>query len=159
MLNFDNRGNLKPYSSIPSSINEMMKYFVGDIKSETRKANFDKYIRYSADLKKHAGGFDLKQWVDGSFVTKKANPKDIDVVTFLNQKQIEKLGLFINDYKMEGAYNLYGIDAYIIEVYEPKNKYHSYTIGDTAYWHTLFATTRKNRAGKEYKKGFLDIIY
>ena len=67
MLNFDNRGHLKPYESIPSSVDEMEEYFVGHIESETRKANFEKYIRYSMDLKKHSGGFDLKQWVDGSF--------------------------------------------------------------------------------------------
>ena len=159
MLNFDNRGNLKPYSFIPSSIGEMKKYFVDEIESEIRSASFDNYVRYSADLKKRSGGFDLKQWVDGSFVTLKTNPKDIDVVTFLNQRQIKKLGPLISDFKMEGAHNLYGIDAYIVEVYELKSNYYSYTSGDTAYWHTHFSTTKKNRAGKEYRKGFLEIIY
>jgi len=159
MLYFDARGNLKPYKPILSSVDEMIKYFVNDIESETRKTNFENYIRYSADLRKHTGGVSLKQWIDGSFVTLKANPKDIDIVTFLDQVQMKKLGALVNDFKMEGAHHLYGIDAYIVEVYEPNSKYYSYTIGNTAYWHNFLATTKKNRAGKEYRKGFLEIIY
>ena len=72
---------------------------------------------------------------------------------------MKKLGALVNDFKMEGAHHLYGIDAYIVEVYEPNSKYYSYTIGNTAYWHNFLATTKKNRAGKEYRKGFLEIIY
>jgi len=104
MLNFDSRGNLKPYRSIPSFVEEMKNYFVDGIKSETRKNNFEKYIQYAKDLKKHSGGFDLKQWVDGSFVTRKTNPKDIDIVTFLDEQQIKELGLRILDFKREGAH-------------------------------------------------------
>ena len=46
MLKFDERGNLKPYGIVQSSLEEMKDYFVNNIESETRKANFEKYLQY-----------------------------------------------------------------------------------------------------------------
>jgi hypothetical protein len=80
MLNFDERGNLKPYECIHSSVDELKDYFVTAIKSETRISNFEKYLKYSADLKQLSGGKSLKQWINGSFVTMKPDPDDIDLV-------------------------------------------------------------------------------
>ncbi len=145
MLKFDERGNLRPYSCITSSIEEMSEYFVDRIKSETRQDNFEKYLKYSADLKKYTGAADLKQWVNGSFVTLKTNPNDIDIVTFLDQKQIKTLGSPIDNFKMQNGLLLYGVDAYIVETYPKDSKKYSYTAGNTAYWLMLFTSTKPNR--------------
>ena len=159
MLHFDEKGFLKPDKAILSDINEMVRYFVNGIDSETRKINFDKYIRYSTDLKKYSGGSDLKQWIDGSFVTLKVNPNDIDLVTFIDQVQMQRLGAHIGNFRGDYGRKLYGVDAYIVEVFEPESKFHSYSIGDAAYWLELFSTTVTNRFDKKSRKGFLEIMF
>ena len=60
------------------------------IKSGTRADIHKNYIRYSHDLKKLIGA-ELQQWVNGSFVTLKVNPKDIDFITFLKHEDIKRL--------------------------------------------------------------------
>ncbi len=159
MLHFDERGNLKPYDCIRSSIDEMKDYFVNAIESETREKNFEKYMRYSSDLKRHSGGRELKQWINGSFVTMKNNPNDIDLVTFLDQEQIRNLGKFIENFKMHNGLLLYGVDAYIVEEYPLSSNRFSYTAGNKAYWNMQFVNTKMNRLGRKYRKGFLEIIY
>ena len=89
MLSFDHRGNLTPYELIQANVNEFKHFFVDRIQSRTRLDNFNKYIKYSEDLKSLLEGKTLKQWINGSFVTKKTNPKDIDVVTFLEHDIIK----------------------------------------------------------------------
>ncbi len=159
MLNFDERGNLKPYQCIHSSLSEMENYFVSSIKSETRKNNFEKYLRYSSDLKRLSGGAELTQWINGSFVTMKAEPEDIDLVTFLRHDQVKKMGTLIDSFKMHNGLLIYGVDAYIVEVHPTSSKYFNHTIGNKAYWNMQFGNTKTNRLGRKHKKGFLEIIY
>ena len=89
----------------------------------------------------------------------KANPNDIDIVTFLDQNQIGKLGKIIENFRNDNGMRLYDVDAYIVEVYPLLSKRFSYTIGNTAYWNIQFGSTKPNRAARKYKKGFLEIIY
>jgi hypothetical protein len=159
MLHFDNKGHLKPHGTITSTIEEFKKILVDDIKSETRQTNYEKYIRYSNDLKKLSGGDNIRQWINGSFVTQKANPQDIDLVTFLNQTQIRRLGKHINRFNVEGSSPMYGVDAYIVEIHPPDSRFYSHTQGNTAYWLEIFSSTKVNRRGMKYKKGFIEIIY
>lgn len=84
MIAFDKKANLKPYEPIKISVADMKAHSVSEFNSSTRKNNFDKYIRYSDDLKKLLNGQPIRQWVNGSFVTKKINPKDIDLITFVD---------------------------------------------------------------------------
>ncbi len=91
MLNFDLRGNLRPYEPIKCGLRDLKKYLVDEIESDTRLDNYKKYLRYSNDLKALLKGQELKQWLNGSFVTKKRNPKDIDLLTFIDAETIEAL--------------------------------------------------------------------
>ncbi len=115
MLIFDSKGYLTPYNAIPSTLDEMRKYFVEDIPTKSRKEIFEKYIAYSEDLKKYLGNIPLKQWINGSFVTMERNPKDVDLVTFVNHSIIKKHGGGINIFRSHGSWENYGVDAYIVE--------------------------------------------
>ena len=159
MLNFDTRGNLKPYEPINSSIEEFKEYFVNGIPSKTREDNFNKYKRYSDDLKALLNGMPLKQWINGSFVSKKSNPKDIDLATFLNHSTINILGSKLADFKPDRSWIVYGVDAYIIEVYPEDSNLFKYTKSDIAEWLHLFSHTRRNRNGLNFMKGFIEINY
>ena len=85
MLNFDNRGLLTPTTNILSSVEEFKQVFVDEILfSSTRLSNFNNYIKYSDALKKMLNGQPILQWINGSFVTQIIEPKDIDMVSFID---------------------------------------------------------------------------
>jgi hypothetical protein len=144
MLTFDHRGHLTPYSHIQTSIEEFRSTFVDGIASVTRSDNFEKYIRYSDDLKNLLGTKSLKQWLNGSFVTRKTNPKDIDLVTFIDHKTIVRLGDQLDRFKADGGWNYYEVDAYVLDVHPKNSDSYKFTYSDR---------------GDIFNKGFLEINY
>jgi hypothetical protein len=158
MLQFDFKGYLKPYQPIPCKVSDLKFHFVDEIQSVTRKLNYEKYVKYSHDLRMVVGE-GLKQWINGSFVTKKTNPKDIDLVTFLDHEMIKKLGAKLDPFRPINSWNAYGVDAYICEVYPVGHPSYKYTDSDIAYWNHQFGHSRPNRKGVTNVKGFLEIIY
>jgi hypothetical protein len=86
MLEFNSKGLLVPNTKIQSSVEELKECLVDNITSKTRLEIFNKYIEYSNSLKVLLGVPNIQQWINGSFVTKIANPRDIDLITFVDQK-------------------------------------------------------------------------
>lgn len=100
----------------------------------------------------------LEQWINGSFVTTKAEPNDIDLVTFLDAKLVEqhakKLGAFLN---ADGKRN-YGVDGYVVKLYADDHQLHMRTVSDRTYWNYWFSTTKPNHRKKRFSKGFINLI-
>jgi hypothetical protein len=155
MLTFNSKGLLVPDHNIQSDIKELKKFFVDDIKSTKREELFKKYILYSKSLKKICNDKGLTQWIDGSFVTKKTDPGDIDVVTFIDFSIIAELNLI--DYKYPVSQSIFGVDAYIVKIYPSDHKLYTIYQADRAYWMSYFSKTRRNRIGNKLSKGFLEI--
>ncbi|MCA9407028.1 MAG: hypothetical protein KC684_10845, partial [Candidatus Omnitrophica bacterium] len=83
-LKFDIRGNLRPYERIEVTLDEFKENFVGPFeKTSSRHEIFENYIRYVEEFKKEITP-KFKQWIDGSFVTNKVNPRDIDIVNIVD---------------------------------------------------------------------------
>ena len=101
---------------------------------------------------------ELHQWVNGSFVTKKNNPGDIDLVTFLDTNSIQELGSKLDNFKYPNSEILFSVDAYIVEVYPENHKYRYLYLSDKAYWMDRFTKTRRVR-GNRLSKGFLEITF
>lgn len=160
MLKFDSRGNLKPYEAIPCTVSEMKKVFVKGIPSDTREDNFRRYLKYSDDLKVLLKRKTIKQWINGSFVTKKTNPKDIDLVTFIEYEDIQRIGYELRYFRAPLSWAIYDIDAYLVAINGPKN-HESYKKlpKNLKYWTKQFTLAKPNRSGIEYPKGFLEILY
>ncbi len=158
MLKFDAKGYLTPNGIIESSVSEMKKYLVIGMESDLREAHFYQYSQYSKKLKALTGEPKIRQWVNGSFVTLKKNPKDIDLVTLIDHKKVKELGDALDDFR-SGAWEQYGVDAYIITTYPANNKHYSHYLSDCAYWLDKFGGTRRDRSGKKHSKGFLEIFY
>jgi hypothetical protein len=79
-LKFDANGNLLPHTHIFLDINEIEFNLVNSIPSSlTRKIIFDGYKKYCRDISAVIK-FEIEQWIDGSFITNKVNPNDIDLV-------------------------------------------------------------------------------
>ena len=99
----------------------------------------------------------LTQWIDGSFVTKKQEPGDIDLVTFIDFSVAEKLGDDLKDFKYPLSEIVFGVDAYLVKIYPPGHQLHQLYVSDSAYWLHHFTQTRRNRIGNKQHKGFLEI--
>ena len=97
------------------------------------------------------------EWLNGSYVTDKQDPNDIDVVNFIEHRELEKLdaagktllkGLVHN--KISQA--LHGCDSYLVAVVpEDHPQYHAYQ-EITAYWDKWLGTDREGNA-----KGYLEV--
>ncbi len=159
MLNFTPFGLLIPDRNIVSSIDELESEFVKAIPSNKRNELFDRYKRYSQDLKIVCNGIEIRQWVNGSFTTKRTDPGDIDLISFINYELIEANESGFSQFRNPNSKNQYGVDAYILIEY-PEN-HRNYTIfkSDKLYWLDHFDKTEPNRQGVRRPKGFLEIIY
>lgn len=159
-LIFDENGCLTPSNAILTTLDIFEDVFVSKfIVSSTRKNIFENYKRYVVDFQKDIVG-NFKQWVNGSFVTKKLNPNDIDLVTFIpfdifEKKRKELEARFI----MGGALKNYSVDAYAIKVYPQEHDLHFVTQHDVAEWRETFSKTKFNRVRKRYPKGFLELNF
>lgn len=158
MLIFNRSGLLVPDNKINSTVQELKNEFVLNIPSIKREEIFETYVKYNEDFKKVCKLEKLHQWVNGSFVTKKTNPGDIDLVTFLDSKIIQQLGSKLDIFKYPYSESIYGVDAYIIEVYPENHKHRFRFISDRAYWLNRFTKTRRIR-GNKLSKGFLEVKY
>jgi hypothetical protein len=157
MLRFNSNGLLVPDHNIKSNVNELEDIFVKSIKTNKRIELFSNYINYSNSLKELCNDVNLIQWIDGSFVTQKAEPKDVDLVTFIDFEIDKELGDKLINYKYPASKNLFRVDAYLVRLYPKGHKYYSIYESDRAYWMDHFNKTRRNRIGNKLPKGFLEI--
>lgn len=161
MLTFNQTGYLEPDSPILVTQQEFHDVFVVQYSSVERSMLYESYQRYSSDLKRLCSGISLRQWVDGSFVTKvELRPSDIDMVTFLDATLVEQLGASLDRFKYPNSKQHYsGIDGYLVSVYATDSPHHILTQSDELHWRSIFDKTRRNRNGMKLPKGFLEIIY
>jgi hypothetical protein len=80
MINFDVNGNIIPYEIIECSSGNLQENFTFN---GHREAIFAEYLTF-CDVIKSIGVEEFYQFIDGSFITQKEFPKDIDVVTFVD---------------------------------------------------------------------------
>ena len=104
---------------------------------------------------------DFIQWIDGSFVTKKSIPRDIDFVTLIDYQTYEKYQTVIeNKYRRQPARDTFGlVDAYVVKMYPVGHLQRWVSEYDLLYWRRWFSETRMNRAKKKFTKGFIEIRF
>ena len=160
-LNFDLRGNLKPYDKIELDYDQFRDFFIDKFElSETRLEIFENYKRYIKDFQ-HEITPSFTQWINGSFVSNKMNPRDIDFVTLIDFKIYEENEKLIESkFRKYGAKNHYErIDAYCVKIYPEDHKKSSISKYDLVYWRNWFSETKKNRAKKKFPKGFIELKF
>jgi hypothetical protein len=155
-LTFDANGYITPSEKITVDLETLQYYFVDNFpESETRKDLFDNYLRYlDAFVKEITPNF--TQWINGSFVTQKENPKDIDFVTFVDADLYSQKEKLIEKYWTTETYDI-GLDAYFLNIYSIDAIEYSQYIIYREEWLARFKRTRKNDFGNHLKKGFLEI--
>lgn len=160
MLQFDNKGHLFPYKIHDLKLDEIRHIFVDAFpESETRKRLFENYLDWVFDFQRDIFPY-FTQWIDGSFVTQKLNPKDIDFVTFLDwkvyeirekYKALDKFWSFSNEDK--------GLDAYIMAEFPEKHNRHKEFLSVWSGWSMRYGHTRKDEQQRAYPKGFIQVIF
>lgn len=160
MLQFDENGHLFPYKVHAATLEEMREIFVDTFpESETRKRLFDNYLDWIFDFQRDIFPY-FTQWIDGSFVTQKLNPKDIDFVTFLDWqvyeikekwKELERFWSFSNEEK--------GLDAYILAEFPESHQNFEEFLTAKEGWSVRYGHTRKDAQQRAFPKGFIQINF
>ena len=154
-LDFDEYGNLTPYKAVEVDLATFEAYFVTAFpKSTTRKRLFENYLRYIYRFQDEVFPF-FEQYINGSFVTKKENPNDIDIVTFLDFEVYQKRDNRVLNKFWSFSLEAEGIDAYIVKEYPDNHLFYPETKAFKKEW--------INRYSRDFpfdrKKGFLKITF
>ncbi len=100
-LEFNEIGNLKP-DKYEITFSEAKEFFVDSFtESETRQRNWTGFCNFLQMLI-NFGLTEMQVWVDGSFVTNKLNPNDVDCVIYIKPE-------IINSISKENQENLFKI--------------------------------------------------
>lgn len=149
-----------PNDRIVLSLEEFEVFFVNDFEeNDRRKELFSSYKAYISAFQDEITP-NFVQWLDGSFLTKKTAPRDLDFVTLLDFGIAnEKSELLRSKFLNKASEQFFGMDAYLVEVFPETNRNHFTTKSDLAYWNSWFSRTSENRTGKSHLKGFVEIHF
>lgn len=152
-FDFNEHGLLIPAEAISSDLEALQHHFVAAFpKSKTRKELFKNLMLFNEIMQKEVFAW-YEVWVDGSFVTKKLNPKDLDVVVFLEYEVYEMREKKLM-HLMAVSFDTLRIDAYFVKVYQRSHPLLPVTMINRNDWFEFFTTTRG-----ENKKGFLKLNF
>lgn len=159
-LSFDIRGNLKPYEVIQVSMEVFQDTFVNAFDEESaRQELFEYYNQYMKDL----SGLitrDFFQWIDGSYISNKVKPNDIDLITVIDYRDYEEnQDILEREFASFAGRKKYQVDGYILANYPENHKKHIFTKSDLLYGRNLFGKTRVNRAKKQFEKGIIQLNF
>jgi len=157
---FDSKGHLTPYKRINLRIEDFEEYFINEFPlASTRKAIFQSYLKFINDFEEEITS-EFTQWIDGSFVTQKENPRDIDFVTLIDHEIYKDKRNQIDDrFRLRKAKKIYQVDAYTVEIYPEGHSNYSISKIDLVYWDNWFSKTKKNWAKKTFPKGYIEINF
>lgn len=146
MMEFDSKGYLKPASPIEVDLKTLEETFVTN---PYRQQLYEHYMAYLNELKNTIHG-SFEQWIDGSFVSKKLKPNDIDILTFVPSPVYLLTDAHL--YELKQKYKPQ-IDAYYICKFPENHLRFAETKGDYFYWLNQFTKDRQKNS-----KGFIKII-
>lgn len=98
--------------------------------------------------------------IDGSFVTKKINPRDIDFLVIVDYEIYRlKTSIVKSQFIKNAELKKYKLDPYLLVAYPEKHELYTQFKLDLAYWRDWFTKTRLSRKRKRYSKGFIELIF
>lgn len=146
-FSFDINGNIVPYELHPISIIELEEQFVKAFANSSTRENIieghNNYVIELFQILEH----NFSQWLDGSFVTQKLDPNDIDIVNFIHYSEYtnskaNSLRKFITN--LGNPKDEFKVDGYLVPVYEPSDPRFEVTQNGYNYWRTFFGKDRNN---------------
>jgi hypothetical protein len=159
-LIFSPEGYLVPVGKITTDLPTLEQVFVKDFPASlTRPRLWANYLQYLERFRNIVTS-NFTQWLNGSFVTLKEDPNDIDILTFIDYSIFEPMEA---QQRLEEfwSYNLEkeGLDSYLLGVY-PQNhadyqKYQKYCND----WHTRYCNSKQNEAVLKNVKGYVELKF
>ncbi|MEM9983021.1 MAG: hypothetical protein AAF734_11035 [Bacteroidota bacterium] len=90
-LSFNTQGYLQPAGINSVTLDIFEEMFVNSFGEESvRKKLYQKFLTYNQALGVIFEGQDYTQWIDGSFVSLKTRPRDIDLVNLIDYQLVYK---------------------------------------------------------------------
>lgn len=124
--------------------------------SQSRANLFQEWTKYNRLVRGEIGQSFI-QWVNGSFVTHKLNPKDVDIVSFIPYQLYER-HQHILDNLWSDRWEQEGIDAYFIKVYPLEHPaFEVETKPNQDQWQKRYSFTKPDEMFIQHRKGFLTL--
>lgn len=159
-FSFDIRGYLRPYGKNKIKQGQFKEEFVDPFdEGSSRKKLYKGFIRYNQDLKALLNGGKYIQWVDGSFISTKIDPKDIDLVNMIDHKLVDKFEKELSRFTKRSGFENYGVDGYVVRIYPKDHPKYIRTKSDLVYWENWFSKSRLNRRKQRFSKGFVELEF
>ena len=157
-INFNMRGNLIPSELIKCELDDFYMFFLHNFpESKTRKMILDSFTSFLDKFQK-LFNTNIDAWIDGSFVTKKLDPKDIDVVFFIDYELLEnEKSKLIQDFHQLVNNHIEYVDAYLVIKFDENHPNYALYKADYAEWYHLFSKTRPTRSGVRFSKGIIHL--
>ncbi len=147
-MQFDDNGYLVPATVLPSSLAALESVFCF---TAQRNALYANLVDLLATIQALVSG-EVEVWVNGSFISKKLIPNDIDIVFFIDYQAFELLEKQFVQYSGFTYKQRTGLDCYFVRTYPTTHPYHfRYEFDRIEYLH-LFSKTRRKQP-----KGFVSI--
>lgn len=158
-ISFDSHGFITPSTFVELELKEFGATFAEAFpESQTRQKIYHTYLEYLEILKVCVGDVGFYQWLNGSFVTKKQDPQDLDVVSFIPTEVYQQINSRLRELK--DTHTFVNIDDYFVEVFPSDHRSYQLYLSDRVYWLHLFSYTKRNlRTDKRYEKGFIQINF
>ena len=157
-MEFDNNGYIIPSTKHQISLSEFELIFVRPfLESSSRLEIFQGFLTYLDEFQDLLGK-EAIHWVGGSFTTQKLNPRDIDMVSFIPLAVFHKNEIAISRRLKINRIKSLKVDGYILPIYPKGHRSYPLYQGNLLYWENQFSKTRKNRAGRAFKRGFVELL-
>ncbi len=160
-LSFDSDGLLMPYTAVTADLESFGRIFVGGFPdSATRGGIFDNYLDWLATFKLTVCQTGFYQWIDGSFVTRKNNPNDLDIVTFVDSRVFIQKKKELQSLRSDELLKLKKLDCYFVELLPSDSRQYFVYQSDKMYWLHQFSYTKRNpKTDQRHEKGFIQINF
>ena len=127
--------------------------FVDAFPAINRRLLYEEWQSYSERIQTLLQLDSLVQWIDGSFVTDKPNPGDLDLVTFVPYAVYDASEEMLIEFYSTTTLHSRGLDAYICPVYPVNHQRYALYRQFKRDWQRLFS----NHRTLTDEKGFLAI--
>lgn len=145
-IKFDEFGNPYPYKEVCLTKQRFSDIFTQIPDVTIRRTLFNNFCDYLKDLKNVVS---LKQWfqyINGSYTTKKENPSDIDVVSFVDEDSYRVIvsheRLLSSPTAKNDSRNVYRIDAYFVPEFMTTDPRYKIYLDKISYWAKWFGYDR-----------------
>lgn len=146
-LVFDQNGYLTPYGTVKVEWGLFVRTFTHNDHRQNLLGAYEDFLISLSDILPVSH----RQWIDGSFISQKSEPGDIDIIVFVPNSHFADVTDNLKQLKsrFKGL-----IDCYFVEIFPPDHSKFEIGLSDELDWYHFLRTDRRKRL-----KGTLELWY